>query len=153
VPISTFEPTKKESNVEAVNIVPGEDVIYFDCRILPVYNVEEVLADIRSVLKEFERKTGASITLEIIQKDVAPDLVDADSKIVELLKQALLEARNLNAYVGGIGGGTCAAHFRRAGIPAVVWSTIDDVCHQPDEYTKIENMVADAKIFALLAVI
>ena len=152
VPTSTFEPTKKESNVEAVNIVPGEDVMFFDCRILPVYDVEEVLSDIRSVLKEFEKKTGASITLEIIQKDVAPKLVDADSKIVRLLRQALLKVRNLDAYVGGIGGGTCAAHFRRAGIPAVVWSTIDDVCHQPNEYAKIENLVADAKIFALLAV-
>ena len=152
VPTSTFEPTKKESNVDAVNIVPGEDVICFDCRILPVYDVDEVLADICSVLREFEDKTGASIRLEIIQKDVAPKLVDLDSKIVGLLKQALLKVRNLDAYVGGIGGGTCAAHFRRVGIPAVVWSTIDDVCHQPDEYSKIENMIADAKIFALLAV-
>jgi succinyl-diaminopimelate desuccinylase len=32
-----------------------------------------------------------------------------------------------------------------------VWSTIDEVAHQPDEYAKIANMVEDAKVFALLA--
>jgi succinyl-diaminopimelate desuccinylase len=54
--------------------------------------------------------------------------------------------------VGGIGGGTCAAYFREVGLPAVVWSTIDEVAHQPDEYTKIENLISDTKTYAYLAV-
>ncbi|MFX0202180.1 MAG: M20 family metallo-hydrolase, partial [Candidatus Hodarchaeota archaeon] len=36
-PASTFEPTKKESNVPNVNTIPGEDVFYFYCRLLPQY--------------------------------------------------------------------------------------------------------------------
>ena len=151
VPISTFEPTKRDRNVEAVNIVPGEDVTYYDCRILPTYDVDEVIADIRSVLAEFEKRTGASIMLEILQKQVAPKLVDGNPEIATLLKKALKEARGVDAYVGGLGGGTCAAYFRKIGIPAVVWSTIDEVAHQPNEFSKVEAMVADAKVFALLA--
>jgi len=54
--------------------------------------------------------------------------------------------------VGGIGGGTCAAFFRRIDIPAVVWSTIEETAHQLNEYAKIENMLNDAKTFAFLAV-
>ena len=50
----------------------------------------------------------------------------------------------------GIGGGTVAAFFRRAGLPAVVWSKIEDTCHQPNEYTTVENMIGDAKVFANL---
>ena len=69
--------------------------------------------------------------------------------MVALLKKALKQARGIDARVGGIGGGTCAAFFRKAGIPAVVWSTIDEVAHQPDEYSRIGNMVEDAKVFAL----
>jgi hypothetical protein len=87
VPISTFEPTKRESNVEAVNIVPGEDVTYFDCRILPRYDVEEVLADIQNILEAFGRKTGASITIEILQKQVAPKLVDGNPEIASRSKK------------------------------------------------------------------
>ena len=34
-PDSTFEPTKKEANVGNINTIPGEDVFYMDCRVLP----------------------------------------------------------------------------------------------------------------------
>ena len=152
VPVSTFEPTKKDKNVDSINIVPGEDALYFDCRILPHYKVDEVLADITKIKTEFEDKTGAQIKIEIIQKQQAPPMQNSESEIVTLLKEALLQTRGLEASVGGIGGGTCAAFFRKIGIPAVVWSTIDEVAHQPDEYARIGNMVEDAKVFALLAV-
>jgi succinyl-diaminopimelate desuccinylase len=150
VPYSTFEPTKKERNVEAINIIPGEDIVYFDCRVLPSYDVEEVVAEINRVLVEFEAKTGATIKLEIIQNQPAPKLLNNNAEIVTLLKKALKTARGFDAQVGGIGGGSCAAFFRKAGIPAALWSTVDEVAHQPNEYCKINNMIADAKVFALL---
>jgi succinyl-diaminopimelate desuccinylase len=153
VPYSTFEPTKKNGNVEAVNIVPGEDVVYFDCRILPIYSLEEVLADINRITANHEKKTGAKIHLDILQKQTAPATANDKSETVTLLKKALLEARGIEAKVGGVGGGTCAAFFRKVGIPAVVWSTVDEVAHQPDEYCVVGNLVADAKVFALLAVL
>jgi succinyl-diaminopimelate desuccinylase len=150
VPYNTFEPTKKERNVEAINIIPGEDIVYFDCRVLPSYDVEEVVAEINRVLTEFEAKTGATLKLEIIQNQPAPKLLNDNPEIVTLLKKALKTARGFDAYVGGIGGGSCAAFFRKAGIPAALWSTVDEVAHQPNEYCKINNMIADAKVFALL---
>ena len=88
VPESTFEPTRKDRNVEAVNIVPGEDVVYFDCRILPSYDVEDVVAEITRVLAEFEAKTTATIKLEIVQKQAAPKLLDGNAEIVTLLKES-----------------------------------------------------------------
>lgn len=151
-PESTFEPTKKEKNVDAINIVPGEDVVYFDLRILPRYNVEEVLKEINLLVSTFEKKSGTRIAVETITKTVAPKPTDVNAKIVVMLREALEQTRGLKPKVGGIGGGTCAAYFRRAGIPAVVWSTVDEMAHQPNEYAKIENMVNDAKIFALLAI-
>jgi len=152
VPESTFEPTKKERNVDAVNIIPGEDTAYFDCRVLPNYDLDEILADITRVTAEFEKQTGAEITVEVLQKQAAPKLEVGNSEIVALLKKAVKEARGLDAKIGGIGGGTCAAFFRQVGIPAVVWSTVDEIAHQPNEYAKVENMINDAKIFALLAI-
>jgi succinyl-diaminopimelate desuccinylase len=151
VPWSTFEPTKKEKNVDAVNIVPGEDTLYFDCRVLPSYSLDEVLSDITRITEDFENETGVKITVEALQKQPAPETNDGNSEIAKLLKSAIRESRGLDARIGGIGGGTCAAFFRKAGVPAVVWSTIDDVAHQQDEYSKVDNMVNDAKVFALLA--
>jgi len=150
-PESTFEPTKKEKNVDAVNIVPGEDFTYFDCRILPRFDVEEVLKEINMLAATFEKKTGARITIEVVSKTVAPQPTDANAKIVTMLREAVETIRGIKPKVGGIGGGTCAAYFRRVGIPAVVWSTADEMAHQPNEYARIDNMVNDTKIFAQLA--
>jgi len=150
-PESTFEPTKKDKNVDAVNIVPGEDVTYFDCRVLPNYNIEEMLNDVHEIAKELEKKTGAKIKIEVLQKSVAPKPTGANSKMVVMLKEAIKKVRGLEPKVGGIGGGTCAAFFRKIDVPAVVWSTIDETAHQPNEYAKVENLANDAKIFAYIA--
>ena len=55
-PQSTFEPTKKEANVPNINTLPGEDVFYLDCRILPNYGIEEVFAAIRKMADKIETK-------------------------------------------------------------------------------------------------
>ena len=41
-PESTFEPTQKEANVPNVNTIPGRDVFYLDCRVLPDYELARV---------------------------------------------------------------------------------------------------------------
>jgi succinyl-diaminopimelate desuccinylase len=150
-PASTFEPTQKERNVDAVNIIPGEDVSYFDCRILPSYDPDEVLDTAKRLAADFEKKTGAKIGIEIVQKTVASEPTDVNAQIVLMLKEAIRKTRGIEPKVGGIGGGTCAAYFRDINVPAAVWSTIDEMAHQPNEYAKIENIVDDAKIFAYLA--
>jgi succinyl-diaminopimelate desuccinylase len=150
-PGSTFEPTKKEANVGAVNIIPGEDMFYFDCRVLPEYGLDDVLSDVRGLAERFEEESGAEIVVETLIKSDAPEPTPVDSEVVSLLRKAIKRCRGIEPKVGGIGGGTCAAHFRRAGFPAVVWSTVDETAHQPNEYARIENLVGDSKVFALLA--
>jgi succinyl-diaminopimelate desuccinylase len=151
-PESTIEPTKKDKNVDAVNIIPGEDLIYFDLRILPNYDIDEIISDINKLAKDFENKTGAKIKFEPVSRSDAPRPTDSNSKIVTMLEDAIRKTRGIKPKIGGIGGGTCAAYFRKANIPAVVWSTIDETAHQPNEYAKIENIVNDAKVYAFMAV-
>jgi len=80
------------------------------------------------------------------------DPTPSDSEIVKRISSALKEVRGIEARVGGIGGGTCAAFFRRRGFHTAVWSTIDETAHQPNEYKRIDHMVEDAKIFAKIAI-
>jgi succinyl-diaminopimelate desuccinylase len=150
-PTSTFEPTKRDKNVEAVNIVPGEDTGYLDCRILPRYSIDQVLGTVHRVAADFEKKTDAKIEIEAVHKTVAPKPTDAKARIVVMLKKAIKKSLDVKPEVGGIGGGTCAAYFREAGIPAAVWGAMDEVAHQPNEYSEIENIVREAKVFAYLA--
>jgi succinyl-diaminopimelate desuccinylase len=113
-PECTIEPTKKEANVDAINIIPGEDVIYFDCRILPRYNLEEVISDINKLAKQYKHKTGADIRFERLQKTVAPKPTDAKAKIVKMLAEAVRTVRKVEPRIGGIGGGTCAAFLEES---------------------------------------
>ncbi|MCX5783098.1 MAG: M20 family metallo-hydrolase [Elusimicrobia bacterium] len=54
-PMITFEPTKKEINVTNVNTIPGEDVAYMDCRVLPEYSLEYIKTEVRRLADEVEK--------------------------------------------------------------------------------------------------
>ncbi|MFO7619484.1 MAG: M20 family metallo-hydrolase, partial [Thermoplasmata archaeon] len=149
-PFSTFECTKKEPNVPNVNTIPGEDVFYMDCRILPEVNLNEVMKVIKKIAGEVEKETGAKISLEDVRMGQAPPATPVDSPIVKNLQRAIKEMRGITAKPMGIGGGTCAAIFREQGLHAAVWETNDELAHEPNEYCKVENMVADAKVMARL---
>ncbi len=147
--VSTFEMTKHEKNVDSTNIIPGKEVFYIDSRILPQYEVDKVLGDIKRLSKGKEFK-GARFEFEIIQREDATKPTKSSSEIARLLANTIRKQRRINPRFIGIGGGTVAAFFRRKGMPAVCWSTCDPVAHQPNEYAKIKDMVADAKVFAAL---
>ena len=148
IPISTFEPTKKEHNVDNINTIPGTDVLYFDCRVLPQYDLDEILNDVNRIKEKYENKFGVKITIEVPQMEVAPAPTLADHPMVLKLKESVEKLRNIKTMVGGIGGGTCAAILRHEGLPAVVWGTMDHMAHQPNEYIKIEHLIEDTKVYA-----
>ena len=160
-PESTFEPTMGGNPSDAPNIAPGEHEVVFDCRILPQYNLDNILNDAQELAEEIKEKYRKEVNgkvlpevrVEVLQRLDAPAPTAKDSEIVKLLQKAIKEFRGKDVKVGGIGGGTFAAYFRKLGIPAVVWATLDEMAHQPNEYTKIENMVEDAKIMAALALL
>ncbi|MDD5502489.1 MAG: M20 family metallo-hydrolase [Candidatus Thermoplasmatota archaeon] len=149
-PKSTFEPTKKEANVPNVNTIPGEDIFYIDMRILPCYNPDEVLEYINTLKQIVEKKRGVTISVEKVQYDKAAPPTSPDAPVVQMLGAAVKKIYKVKAKPMGIGGGTCAAIFRRAGYSAVVWSKIDDTCHGPNEYAWIVNILGDAKVYATM---
>ena len=149
-PNSTFEPTKKEANVPNINTVPGEDVFYLDCRLLPDHRVPHLLDELHRLAALVEEETGATIFLKPVLADEAGPPTPPDAPVVESLKAAISKVRGNDPYTGGIGGNTCAAEFRRAGIPAVTWETVLNQAHAPDEHILIDHLVADAKVLAAL---
>jgi succinyl-diaminopimelate desuccinylase len=148
-PNSTFEPTKREKNVDNINTIPGLDVSYMDCRIIPDYDIEDILKFITEFKREYELADGYRIDVDIVQRESSPPTPEK-SEVVQLLKRALKISRNIDAKVYGIGGNTCGAFFRKAGIETAVWSTVDGVAHMPNEYAVLRNIIEDAKTFALM---
>jgi len=147
---STFQPTKKEANVDNVNTIPGEDVFFLDARILPHYDLNEVKEVIRSIAKAIENKFGVTVELTDVQRVQAPPPTPVDAPIVTTLREAIAQVYGVEAKAQGIGAGTVAAYLRREGYPVAVWCKTEISAHQPNEYALIENIVGDAKVFAYL---
>lgn len=149
-PVSTFEPTKKKANVPNINTIPGEDVFCLDCRVLPCYDLDDVMKEVRVITREIEEERNVSIEVTVLQSGQAPAPTPVDAPVVSLLKEAVGEVYGITARPVGIGGGTVAALLRKQGIPVAAWSKVNRTAHQPDEFCDIATMAGNAKVFARL---
>ncbi|WP_027370690.1 M20 family metallo-hydrolase [Desulfovermiculus halophilus] len=149
-PHSTFESTRIEANVPNVNTIPGRDVFYTDCRVLPGYSLAEVLDRVRSIADGVSRSLGLSIDVDVVHRQTASE-TNPECMLVSGLQDAISRVYGIQARPGGIGGGTVAAYARHQGFPAAVWGTLPGNAHQPNEQTSIRNILQDAKVMSVLA--
>ncbi|MDE1804398.1 MAG: M20 family metallo-hydrolase [Candidatus Micrarchaeota archaeon] len=143
-PYSTFEMTKNEKNVESINILPGKEVFYLDFRVLPNYRIDAIIRDINRI----KRKYDAKIDIETVQRsDPAPPTSER-SEVVRMLAASIKKEIKVSPQTMGIGGGTIAAPFRKAGYEVAVWSMQDNCAHQPNEFMRISNIMKMIRVFA-----
>ncbi len=146
-PLSTFSITKHEKNVDNINTIPGKDTFYLDCRILPVYDLDSVMDYIREEALKFAQSNQVKIEIIPFQKEQAPPDTKTTSEVYTELSRAVKRVLDKGAKAIGIGGGTCAAFFRRRGINAVVWGiSVEEKYHQPDEYVVVDNVIKAAEV-------
>ena len=147
-PISTFEPTKKEANVDNVNTIPGTDIFYLDCRILPNVYFNKVISEIKRQIEETETEFGVKISVDLPHSEPSNPATPHDAPVVKALQIAVKAVHGRKAKPMGIGGGTVAACVRGKGFNAAVWCTNKETAHQPNEHSLIPNIIGDAKVFA-----
>lgn len=149
-PISTFTPTKKEANVPNINTVPGLDVFYVDCRILPGYELEDIRAEIKKLGDEVIEEYGVQISYEDEQAGQSTVSTPVDSEVVTMLDRAIKKVYNVTPMPKGVGGGTVAAHLREEGHPVACWSKLIPNAHVPNEKSRISCNIGDAKVIATM---
>ena len=149
-PQSTFEPTKKEANVGNINTIPGEDIFCMDCRVLPNYDLQDVMTAIQKIVRGIENKFKVQIEISIAQYVQSAKPTSSDAPIVQMLTKAIQEVYSVKAYPGGVGAGTVASYIRKKNFPVAVWSKTNQTAHQPDENCTIDNMLGNAKALAHL---
>ena len=81
-PRSTFEPTKRPATVDNVNTIPGHDEFCLDIRLLPAHDPDEVLGFVEEVAREHSERTGAGISVDVINSERSgrPSSIDTDIK-------------------------------------------------------------------------
>ncbi|MGC8699252.1 MAG: M20 family metallo-hydrolase [Candidatus Acidifodinimicrobium sp.] len=147
VPVSTFEPTKVEPGTSSINIIPGKESFYFDMRILPIYAIDEVLAEVERVKNQFSKEFEVAVNLEVVNRAEPSKNTQEGGKIVKEFIKSIKSVKHIDAKTVGIGGGTCGAFFRKEGLDTIVWATLDETEHMPNEYAKIPNVFGDAEVF------
>jgi succinyl-diaminopimelate desuccinylase len=156
---STFEPTVIFNNVENVNTIPGYVELCFDCRILPEYNVDNVLKDIAKCMDDFKNniadylkyydnkeEKNISIECEILQKEVSKKTPETSEIVVEL-GNAIKAVLGKEPVLCGMGGGTVGAFLRAKNYDTVVWGIGEETAHQPNEHIKLEDLINMANIY------
>jgi succinyl-diaminopimelate desuccinylase len=151
-PVSTFEPTRKDANVPNINTIPGEDVFFFDCRVLPEVRLSEVIEEMERVALTIQDRFGVECEVSVHLAFEAPEPTPPDAPVVIALAQAIQEVYGVQARPVGIGGQTVAAFFRRQGLRAAVWERILHTAHCPNEHIAVEHLLGDTKVFAKLMV-
>ena len=91
------------------------------------------------------------IEMSFMQREVAAPPTPPDCAVATAITKAVRELRRKKPQTIGIGGGTVAKYLREAGFPCVVWATLDEQAHRPDEHARISHQLADAKVFAHVA--
>lgn len=158
-PFSSFEPTILKNNVENTNTIPGYVELNFDCRILPEYDVNEVISDIDKYIQtfktEFEKylfhydlkeKDNVEISYDILKIETSTP-TKPESEIVKKLESAIKTVLKKEPILCGMGGGTVAAFLREKDYPVAVWGIGSETAHQPNEHIKINDLVDMAKVY------
>lgn len=150
-PVSTFAPTRMEENVPNINTVPGLDVFYLDCRVLPGIPLDDVLAAARALAAEVETEYGVRIGIEPLRKEEAPQPTSGEAPVMLALQRALGRMYGHGAVPEGSGGLTVSSQLRGAGHDAVVWSRMHHNPHVPNERSSIAWTLEGAAVMALMA--
>jgi len=137
----------------APNIVPAKASAVLDIRFLPGQSCDDMLDHLQRILDEtVEALPGARYEKKLIMT-LPPAQTPADNRLVTLIQGAVRDSVGREAKTVGIGGTTVAKSFMLRGVPAVGFGAgSDHVGHMADEYIEVDELVAFAKVMALVAV-
>ena len=100
-PMSTFEPTRKEANVPNINTIPGKNVFYLDCRVLPDYDLAQVTERVRAMATEAAGKFGVTVEVEPVQTLASAPPTAPEAPVVKALQQAIRQVYGREAHPPG----------------------------------------------------
>ncbi len=150
-PVSTFTPTRKDANVPNINTIPGKDVFYMDCRLLPGLASKAVLAEVDRLMAETETEFGVKCGCEIVELREAAPASDPSHPFMQNIVRAVKNVYGVSPNPGGIGGNTVAAVFRKKGMLCAVWARLVSNAHMPNECSCVSWALGDAKVISSVA--
>jgi len=129
---------------ESINSVPESARASLDVRLAPAVDTADVLARIRECVDGCP-----GITIEDVSWSVGT-YESPDSPLVSAVADTAEDVVGERIYRRSATGGGDAKTLRNAGIPTVEFGLGTDTAHAVDEYTTVDALVADARVYARL---
>jgi succinyl-diaminopimelate desuccinylase len=143
---SFSEPTLNLGQIKggvAPNVVPDSCEAILDIRYPLGIEKENLISQLRKLASE----KGLEIEIEVLSS-TKPHLLGKGNSLVSAFRK-VGENMGMKLNFGTMGGNTIAKNLYFKGIPSVAHSPgEEDVCHQANEYVKVDNLVLCAKLWA-----
>jgi len=137
-----------------INIVPGYFAASVDRRLIVEERPEDVERELRELVEEIVSELGVEglrAEFRAIHR-MPPSITDPESPLVKSLVEACTRVLGYRPRTVVCSGGLDAWYYTTRGIPAVTFGPgPTDTAHIADEYVDLEQVVAVAKVFTILA--
>lgn len=136
---------------EKDNVVPGLAEVVVDYRALPGERLEAILGELRHVAEEVDRRRRTRHEVMVLRW-VPPAEVDLGSRIVEAAAGAAGSVLGREPEITGFQA-TCDMSYlvNEAGVPSIILGPGSlEQAHTVDEWVSVAELVAAAKIYALI---
>jgi succinyl-diaminopimelate desuccinylase len=135
----------------ATNVVADWCEATIDRRTLPGESIPEAVAEIERVLTRLEMEDAAlQADVEVLQSG-PPIETSTDTRIVRIAQDVARELR-ISPEVVGYPQASDGRFFAERGIPTIIFGPgSPEVAHTPDEFVEIDDVIAAAKFYAMLA--
>jgi succinyl-diaminopimelate desuccinylase len=137
------------------NIFPERCIMQMELRLVPDYNPDEIVREIKEVVEDLKRH-DRHLNAEVRELWRVPGFkVPSDLPMIKILHENIQRVTGKDVPTGGLGGFVPIGHFfGEMGIPGVTWNPgMYDECnlHQAYEKLPLEDLINATKIFALTA--
>lgn len=136
------------------NMIPNTCKASFDIRTVPGQSFDEVLNEIRECLDQLKQSDPQLHTDIRVLRLTEPAEISEDEEIVQVARNVTTRITGKKPMITGIPGATDARFLiNRARIPTIVDFGPGklDQCHVANEHIEIDQVVAAAGIYALIA--
>ncbi len=135
----------------APNIVPALCKAQLDIRYLPDDSSDDIINNLKNIIKEVESRHPAKFDLRIISNQL-PTAVPIDNPLVELISKHTAAVMGTRPQPKGMSGATVTKQLIQKGITAVGFGPGDDTeAHATNESISVKELVDFAQIMALIA--
>lgn len=130
------------SNVATFEFNNGIITFKINLRVPVTYNLNEILNSYNNFQNEYPEFNTNLLSIQ------EPLYIEKDSYLVNTLVNIFNSKTSQNANPIAIGGGTYARAFNNCISYGLTMPGDKDMCHQVDEYVKIDNLILGSKIYA-----